>query len=290
MVLDALAAADLHAGSTSCQEEVRLSPGGVGAGTMWTMRGLGMRRTRQNARFREALRFRMGCSGPPDGAACAREPPTIRVAKSAARASPQLTASAPTRSAATEAPHANGHTEHLPSRTARLCEPAALSWTTSGMSRNCTLGTMASTATLNAHVKLLGRVHQLPAPGPCQPRLQQAQCGGQGSRGTQTVAVRGRGSSAQPRGLRPAGAEQPSRPGDPGQRGHVYGHASLPAGHLLRRWRTDLDLALAFSQADAARLCRGGSQKAAGPAGFPVGWLFPSRQAAAGDRPERSGA
>ena len=66
----------------------------------------------------------------------------------------------------------------------------------------------------------------------------------------------------------------------------LFGTVFVPAGHLLRRWRADLDLALAFCQAEAVLLSRGGQRHVAGPARFPMGRIMRNRTAAAGERPE----
>ena len=66
----------------------------------------------------------------------------------------------------------------------------------------------------------------------------------------------------------------------------LYGTAVVPPGILLRRWRQDLDLALAFTQADAALAARGALRHVAGSAGFPIGRVLRPRTAAAGERRE----
>eukprot|EP00974_Lingulodinium_polyedra_P072587 7023471-Lingulodinium_polyedra.AAC.1 len=50
----------------------------------------------------------------------------------------------------------------------------------------------------------------------------------------------------------------------------LYGTAATPPGVLMRRWRQDLDLALAFTQADAVLAARGALPRTAG-AVFPIG-------------------
>ena len=66
----------------------------------------------------------------------------------------------------------------------------------------------------------------------------------------------------------------------------LFGSAVVPPGLLQRRWRQDLDLALAFAQADAALSAKGAAPRVAG-AGFPIARVLRERSAAAGERTER---
>ena len=65
----------------------------------------------------------------------------------------------------------------------------------------------------------------------------------------------------------------------------LYGTAVIPPGLLQRRWRQDIDLALAFAQADAVLAAKGALPRVAGPS-FPIGRVLRRRTAAAGERRE----
>ena len=67
----------------------------------------------------------------------------------------------------------------------------------------------------------------------------------------------------------------------------LFGTAVVPPGLLVRRWRQDLDLALAFTQADATLAAKGALEHVAGGAHFPIGRVLRPRTAAAGEHSER---
>ena len=65
----------------------------------------------------------------------------------------------------------------------------------------------------------------------------------------------------------------------------LYCTAVIPPGLLQRRWRQDIDLALAFAQADAVLAAKGALPRVAGTS-FPIGRILRRRVAAAGERRE----
>jgi hypothetical protein len=65
----------------------------------------------------------------------------------------------------------------------------------------------------------------------------------------------------------------------------LYGTAVIPPGLLQRRWRQDIDLALAFAQADAVLAARVALPRVAGPS-FPISRVLRRRTVAAGERRE----
>ena len=66
----------------------------------------------------------------------------------------------------------------------------------------------------------------------------------------------------------------------------LYGRTDLSAKQLQQRWRADMELSLAYAQADAMLAARGALQNVAGPLYFPVGRMVRASTAAGGERRE----
>ena len=68
----------------------------------------------------------------------------------------------------------------------------------------------------------------------------------------------------------------------------IYGRANATANQLVRRWRADMELALAYAQADAMLAARGSLPTVVGPQYFPVGRMLPCGTAAGGEHAQRA--
>ena len=67
----------------------------------------------------------------------------------------------------------------------------------------------------------------------------------------------------------------------------MYGRADMTAKQLELRWRGDMELAMAYAQADAMLAARGALPHVAGPLYHPVGRMVRTPAAACGDCSER---
>ena len=67
----------------------------------------------------------------------------------------------------------------------------------------------------------------------------------------------------------------------------MYGRSDLTARQLEQKWRGDMELALAYAQADSVLAARGALPHVAGPLYFPVGRMVRSSTAAGGEKRER---
>ena len=66
----------------------------------------------------------------------------------------------------------------------------------------------------------------------------------------------------------------------------LFGRADMCARQLMHRWRADMELALAYAQADAMLAARGALQHVAGPLYHPVGRMVRANAAAGGEHRE----
>ena len=67
----------------------------------------------------------------------------------------------------------------------------------------------------------------------------------------------------------------------------LYGRASSMAGQFTKRWRADMELALAYAQADAMLAARGALPTVAGPQFYPIGRMLRPGTAACGEHRQR---
>ena len=66
----------------------------------------------------------------------------------------------------------------------------------------------------------------------------------------------------------------------------LYGRSDMSARQLQQKWRSDMELALAYAQADAMLAARGAMLHVAGPLYHPVGRMVRPNTAAGGERRE----
>jgi len=301
LTLDAMEAAAVWVESSSIQRTIQLSSGGRGAGGMWAMRGLGPRRALQNAHFREAMRIRLGCCRAEDSATCSLQP----------------------ESAAEQPRTACGHSLRGPEGTCVhpfLCNVAAVR---QRPHRACTTAWGRALRACGANVDYERHVPHLYKWDNTTQRFTEAILdvvtswpGGSTLCPWDIViscphAARVRGADTTPgaaamsgerwkvqrygHGVAPLALETYGRMGprsaefmqQAAREATLFGCAVAPPGLLQRRWRQDIDLALAFAQADAALAAKGAAQRVAG-AGFPIARVLRARSAAAGERAEQS--
>ena len=66
----------------------------------------------------------------------------------------------------------------------------------------------------------------------------------------------------------------------------IFGRGDATAHQLMARWRADMELSLAYAQADAMLAARGAMAHVAGSLYFPVGRMVRPSTAAAGEHRE----
>ena len=299
--LDALEAMRLWEQSPTEQQTVMLSAGGPGVGSMWSMRGLGERRALQNGHFREAMRMRLGVATAPHGATCQlshkqhADGEPIACGKplrdetglcihplacdaAAARLRPhRATCTAVGRNLRAAGAEVD-YERHVPhmyqwDATKQLYKEAILD----------VVSVWPGDSALRCYDITIASPHAARVNNPWR-RPGVAARSGEARKATRYGNT-----------VRPLSFEVYGRLGprslvclrEAAREASMYGRSDMSAKQLELRWRGDMELAMAYAQADAMLAARGALQHVAGPLYHPVGRMVRANAAAGGEHRER---
>ena len=298
--LDALQAANLWEAAPEVQKTIMLSSGGTGTGSMWSMRGVGERRALQNGHFREALRLRLGDAEAPADAVCqlrhkqhedGHAPPCgqplcepsgecthpLQCDAAAARLRPHRAVSTSfgrnLRAAGAEVDYER-HVPHM-----YKWEPARNAYTEAILD---VVGVWPGDSVMRCYDITIASPHAKRVNNPWR-RPGAAARAGEYRKQTRY------GDSVRPLSFEAYGRLGPRSLqclDEAAREAALFGRADMPARQLKSRWRADMELALAYAQADAVLAARGALPHVAGPLYHPVGRMVRGNAAAGGERRE----